>query len=473
MRQLVGRWVAVGLGACVALAGMAAQSEDPLPVSPAGATAWQKLWHPAFRPTLGSRNQIEGVRWLGDRFAIVGGDVQGAVVWWSDDGLEWTRTRPSEATRYGAATSIAGDSSGYVMIGYQWSPRHRARIWHSGDGQTWREPADGLERMAQTHAVVQRGDGSFVVYGSGIGGGCWMAVSTDGGATWASQLPGQWDRGAGGGCSGLVERDEEGLVALVDDGIGVSEDGTGWEQVVSEQEIRTALADAPGPIYRAGLVPLGERRFLVGGYETTSLLWSRDDGLELVGDLVDWTDLKRREMAIGPERAVAVHGGITAPLVSPPADVHTERWKPREPVCRPSRPKIRDMVAMRPAERLECFGRRELTFSAWVPYYEYGGTCPFGAPYDWMVCWDFHVATGPGPGRDFLDFGLAPGVRYAGEAGGRARVTGHFDDPAAAGCPEPGWNGKVPNGWSPMTRAGFVSECRKRFIVTGMRRVGE
>ena len=65
----------------------------------------------------------------------------------------------------------------------------------------------------------------------------------------------------------------------------------------------------------------------------------------------------------------------------------------------------------------------------------------------WMVREDWHVATGPGPGRDFLNFGLAPGARYVGEAGDRVRVTGHFDDPAAASCPEPGWNGKVPNGW--------------------------
>ena len=319
MHRLLGRWVAVGLGTCVALAGIAAHNEDPVPVSPDGPAAWQKLWHPAFRPTLGSRAQIEGVRWLGDRFAVVGGDGQGAVVWWSDDGLEWTRTRPGQATRRGAGTSIAGDESGYVMIGYQWSPRQRARIWYSDDGRVWREPADELERMAQTHAVVQRGDGSFVVYGSGSRGGCWMAVSTDGGATWDSRLPGEWDHGAGSGCPGPVERDDVGLVALVDDGIGVSKDGTGWEQVVSEQEMRAALADAPGRIYRPGLVPLGEGRFLVGGSETTSLLWSRDGGLELVEDRFDWTDLKRRQVAIGPERAIAVQAG-------PPHRWSRRRW---------------------------------------------------------------------------------------------------------------------------------------------------
>ena len=472
MRRLLRRWVAVGLGACVALTGMAAQGEDPAP-NPDGAAAWQKLWHPAFRPTLGSRIQIEGARWLGDRFAVVGADVQGAVVWWSDDGIEWTRTRPAQATRYGAATSIAGDERGYVMIGYQWSPRHRARLWYSDDGQVWHEPADELQRMVQTDAVVQREDGSFVVYGSGSRGGCWMAVSTDGGASWDSRFPGEWDRGAGGGCSGSAEQDGEGLVALVDHGIGVSEDGTGWERVASKQEIRAALADAPGRSYRPVLVPLGEGRFLVWGYENTSLLWSRDDGLELVEDRFDWADLKRREVAIGPERTIAVGTGSTAPLVSPPADVYTERWKRREPACRPNRPKVRDIVAMRPAKRLECFGGRKLTFNAWIPYYEYGGVCPFGEPYMWMVCDDWHVATGPGPGRQFLSFGLSPGARYVGKAGDRVRVTGHFDDPAAAGCPEPGWNGNVPDGWGRQTRAGFVNECRKRFIVTDMRPVRE
>ena len=38
-------------------------------------------------------------------------------------------------------------------------------------------------------------------------------------------------------------------------------------------------------------------------------------------------------------------------------------------------------------------------------------------------------------------------------------------------CPECGWNGKVPQGWQPMTKAGFVEECRRQFIVSEMRRI--
>lgn len=472
MRRWAGHRVAVVVGICIAAAGIAEQAVASPPVGAVSddPPAWQKLWHPAFRPALGSGIDMENARWLGDRFAIVGGDHLGAVVWWSEDGIEWTRSRPSAATTRGSATSIAGDENGYVMIGYQRVPRSRGRIWYSRDGLEWREPEAELPRMAETHAVVQRDDGSFVAYGAGAQGGCWMATSTDGGATWDQDLPGEWNRGAGGGCSGSVERDEEGLVGLVDDGIGVSADGTDWERVVSEDEIRLALADTPQPVHRAGLVPLADGRYLVGGSDATSLLWSRDEGLERIDGLLDWAGQKRgAAMAVGPERAVAVHRDMPAPLVSPAAGAYTERWARREPVCRPGRPKIRDIAAMRPAERLECFGGRELTFRAWIPMFEYGGICPFGAPHSWMICDELYLSTGPGVGRGFLGFALAPGAEHVGSWGDRVRVTGHFDDPAAARCPEPGWDGKVPQGWPRRTRESFVNECRRQLVVTEMR----
>ena len=474
MPRLVRRWVAVVLGSLLVTAGMAAQNLAPASITAASddPPAWQKLWHPKFRPMPGSGTVMEGARWLGDRFAIVGGDHQGAVAWWSEDGIEWTRSRPSAATSRGAATSIAGAENGYVMIGYQFVPRERGRIWYSADGLDWREPETELVRMAETLAVTQRDDGTFVVYGAGAQGGCWIAISTDGGANWETRVRDEWDRGAGGGCSGSVERDDEGLLALVDGGIGVSVDGTGWERVVSGREIRLALADAPEKAHRAGLVPLGDGRYLVGGYDTTSLLWSRDGGLELVDGLVDWTSLKRgAAMAVGPERAIAVRRYITAPQVSPPADVYADRWERREPVCRPRKPKIRDIAAMRPAERLECFGGRDLTFRAWVPWFEYGGVCPFEDPHAWMLCEEYYLATGPGVGGGYVGFGLAPGADLVGSWGDRVRVTGHFDDPAAAQCPEPGWSGKVPDGWERRTRASFVNECRRQFVVTEMRRL--
>jgi hypothetical protein len=476
MGRHVWRLVSVVIGIVMAVEGVAAQSNAPPPVDgeSTAAAAWQKLWHPRFRPAPGSRTVMEGARWLGDRFAIVGGDHRGAVVWWSEDGLEWTRSRPSEAMARGAATSIAGDENGYVMIGYQFVPRERGRIWYSADGLDWREPESELIRMAETLAVTRRDDGTFVAYGAGAQGGCWIGTSTDGGASWDQRVREEWDTGAGGGCSGSVERDSQGLVARLWDGIAVSADGTGWEQVASGADIRLALAGAQDKPHRTGLVPLGDDRFLLGGYDATSLLWSRDEGLELVDGLVDWTSLKRgAAMAFGPERAIAVRPRITAPLVSPPADVYTERWERREPVCRPGKPKIRHIAAMRPVERLECFGGRDLTFRAWIPYFEYGGICQFEDPHAWMLCSEFYLATGPGLGGGYVGFGLAPGAEHVGSWGDRVRVTGHFDDPAAARCPEPGWDGRVPDGWQRRTRASFVNECRRQFVVTKMRVVEE
>ena len=64
--------------------------------------------------------------------------------------------------------------------------------------------------------------------------------------------------------------------------------------------------------------------------------------------------------------------------------------------------------------------------------FEYGGICVFGAPHSWMICDEFYLSTGPGVGRGFLGFALAPGAEHVGSWGDRVRVTGHFDDPAAA-----------------------------------------
>ena len=131
---------------------------------------------------------------------------------------------------------------------------------------------------------------------------------------------------------------------------------------------------------------------------------------------------------------------------------------------------------MRPGERLSCYGGRELTFEAWIPHSEYGGTCPFGSPYDWMLCWNYWLATGPGQSPGYLNYGLHPDARLdkgldPASWGAHVRVTGHFDDPAAAQCPEPGWDGPPLEGWDSQTRADFVDDCRKQFIVTRMRRI--
>ena len=487
MRGLAKRSIVIVLGTCLAAAGVVGQAADPAPVeakpveaTPDEASAWAKVWHPAFRPTLGSRTDMQGAQWLDGRFAVVGGDERGAAVWWSEDGVEWRRTRRSASTDRGLASSIAAGPGGYVMVGIQRTPKPRARIWHSADGLEW-EPAESkLPPGSGVLSVASTEEGTFVAYGD-LGrvrrhNGCWMGTSADGGVTWDLRWEGDWDPGSVDDCVVSVAHDGNSFVGRIDGGISESTDGVSWQGLATWKEIRGTVPQGKGRRHDVGLVPLDDGRFAIGGRGMTTITWSRDDGLALDEDLVDWTDLDRVQLALGPDRAVAVKSGKPAPAVSPPADRYTEPWARREPRCRSRNPQIRHIAAMTERERLECYGGRELTFEAWIPYSEYGGTCPFGAPYAWIRCWNYWLASDLGPSPGFLNFGWAPGARdrrgvNEGSGGAHVRVTGHFDDPAAARCPEPGWDGRPLAGWSIRTKAQFVDDCRKQFIVTRMRRI--
>ena len=480
MRRLTRRAVDIVLGACItaAVAGSAlapsvgAVSDEVL--------VWQKLWHPTFRATLGARIGMEDVQRVGDRFAVVGTDERGAVVWWSDDGIEWTRTRRSTATDHGVATSIAAGPQGYVLGGQQWTPRPRGRIWHSTDGLRWQPATTKLPPNTSVLSVASLVDGTFVVYGDGgrRDQGCWMGTSADGGRTWDYRWEGDWDPGLpdGGGCVTSVVRDEVVLLGKINlRSIGESADGVNWQQLVTADAIRDAWPKGSKRYVDLGLVPLDDGRYLLGGRGKRALVWSREGGLEKIDSPVDLTRRRRFSVALGLDRAVAVRNNLSTPLISPPTDVYTQRWGPREPVCRPRSPRIGHLTAMDKLARLDCYGGRELTFEAWIPHSEYGGICYFGAPHSWMICDDRWLASGPGGTPGYLHYGLAPGVRMPkglDTAGGaHVVVTGHFDDPAAGQCPESGWNGKTPQGWQPMTKADFVEECRRQFIVTEMRRI--
>ena len=483
MRRLIGRSVTIVLGTCLAASAVALPPALAAPAdSESGQTAgWAKLWHRSFKPRMGAHTTFEGVQRVGDRFAIVGGDDRGAVVWWSDDGLEWKRTPSTDATDHGVGVSIAGGPDGYVMAGYQRSPTPRGRIWRSADGREWLPADTTLPRDADTSVVAALPDGTFVAYGySPRHDGCWMGSSADGGATWDLRWRGEWEPVYTEGCIGSLAQDADGLLAIIGGGISESADGVTWRELVPAKEIRAARPKGTRRWIDVGLVPLADGRVILGGKGVRTLVWSREGGLERIDGPVDWSGLRitgmlrTTGMATGPERAVAVKRVMPAPLVSPPADVHTMPWKTHGPVCRPFQPKLEHLATMLPSERLTCHARRELTFEAWIPPMEYGGICEFGAPHSWMICEDYWLATGPGPSPGLVQYALAPDAKVdkgAQRWGKHVRVTGHFDDPAAVGCPEPGWDGRLPAGWRPMTRSDFVEECRQRFVVTKMRTI--
>jgi hypothetical protein len=138
-------------------------------------------------------------------------------------------------------------------------------------------------------------------------------------------------------------------------------------------------------------------------------------------------------------------------------------------------PVVCPVVAPRPAvlagitawARLACHGRSELVLEgSWVN--GAGGIWPWDGAPAWLVPPDVERAISDGDGQFY--FVLAPGVVVpAGlEAqGGNVRITGHFDDPAAATC--------VIRAGEPIVEqpaASVVLFCRERFVVTSVELLG-
>jgi hypothetical protein len=110
------------------------------------------------------------------------------------------------------------------------------------------------------------------------------------------------------------------------------------------------------------------------------------------------------------------------------AEVATDALVPRDPNCPDGSPDIAGISAIWPFERLLCFGSRDLTFGPVTPStVVYGG----GLSDRWLS------ADGNPDFLTGLPYVLPAGVPDIAD-GAWVTVTGHFDDPTAASCGEPG-----------------------------------
>jgi hypothetical protein len=155
-----------------------------------------------------------------------------------------------------------------------------------------------------------------------------------------------------------------------------------------------------------------------------------------------------------------------------------------DPACPVGSLAAADIARLIPAERLVCFGSRELSIEPVVlatgeltPTLPGGcglesglsGPCPTGlgepawltVPTSWFL---YGEGGALGPVRP-VPVWLAPGLAPPSD-GAPLRVSGHFDDPGAQGCR-----------WPPMGSSGLdpaqdlaIQEliCRERFVVTGV-----
>ena len=131
------------------------------------------------------------------------------------------------------------------------------------------------------------------------------------------------------------------------------------------------------------------------------------------------------------------------------------------PSCPPDSGTLTHYYGRQPLEYLACFGGESHTYFGWLPVIsdEPGGAgqCPWDR-LTWLACLaDQDLLVGPEdePGLS-LYVDPASGIDLAALRGSWVSVTGHFDDPAAAGCtfgPNPAY---------------FVLHCRSRFVVASI-----
>jgi hypothetical protein len=140
-----------------------------------------------------------------------------------------------------------------------------------------------------------------------------------------------------------------------------------------------------------------------------------------------------------------------------------------EPACPAAQPSVVDLVYLEPAERLLCFGDRELTLAPAIAATtdSVGAQAPGGEPAwldAWASRWRLYGADGPDGVDPPLTIAISPELGDSIPTGTWLTVRGQFDDPASAGC-----RSKYAD------QSGGLAEwlefqelvCRELFVVTG------
>lgn len=206
---------------------------------------------------------------------------QGAMVWTSDDGVNWAPVPDAEGLgpgllSYGYVNAIASDGSVFVAVGARWDDQMTAHpgVWRSNDGLSWEEVASAAQVDEFPSAIAASANG-FVMGGvaSGTGMSVPVAWSSTDGRSWARV---QVEPGQGGGIVDIAVG-PEGMVGVGDGaqaaGAWWSSDGSAWQAF--EMDV-PAEAQQPAT-WR--VVPAGNGYVAVGwarvgpGAERRALVW--------------------------------------------------------------------------------------------------------------------------------------------------------------------------------------------------------
>jgi hypothetical protein len=361
----------------------------------------------------------------------------------SRDGRHWSVSRPANA---GSIQQVAAMAGGFIASGdvvttlADGSSVGRNAVWLSRDGLAWSEQPQLSRSLGPDTQTWFVGAGRSYAEGSER----WTEVAADGTSSIIEPPP------AGGTLAG----GPAGVLSVVTPAIG-SPCPSGWIRTADDW---VALPAAP-PSTCPARISVDERR-LVPLADGWLVLGQAGEG----GKTFGWL-LRPGSGAVGPGSVGGDPAAAPASAI-PDADAATF---PRPDAC-PARPvELTTILQLGRADRVGCFGGQDLTFRAWIvdPGEGYGGTCPALFP-QWLldcVLPPWLLSADPS-GDQPLHALRAPNAAGALKGVARwVRVTGHFDDPAAATC-----NDGISTGFvdGSIPTASLVRTCRTQFVVTRM-----
>ena len=357
----------------------------------------------------------------------------------SIDGRAWSRA-PARGFPMAGISDLAVAGPRLVAVGV--GEGDVAAAWYSDDdGSSWQAadvPATGPESQLASVAV---GPPGLVAVGS-VAGASDVAIP----AIWTSTDGTAWTiaaSGAGSGALVSVRRGDNGWVAVGSNDIG---GGQGLPDAAQRLGLTAVSGDGRNWTFMA---PEKGAEFSAVAATTGGWLAAGQRG----ADAMLWTSGSPTAQFAGGWPAIA-------PLTCPPASGTID---------------LASLLLIPADKRLACLGRTEVTFRAWVvPQMGRGGTCGGPPALVWLTCTlsvpADQVAANRALSGPTLGVIPRPGAAIPASWGGLlppgtwVQVTGHFDDPAAAGCGAAFSSGFTKGAID--TPAKFVTWCRSQFVTT-------
>jgi hypothetical protein len=243
--------------------------------------SWSRLTGP-----FEASQRIEGLA-VGARGAVAvgtittSGDVDG-MVWFSADGTNWRSVPLGSAGFTGPAEqavhSVTATSGGFVAVGDDGNGERTVAVaWTSADGITWRRQPPSADMAEYPNAESTLGVSARSVAGAGpvvaVGGGYRLQVWTSqAGQTWTREAP-PVDRS--GSDAALVASDGAAVLVRTSGTLWLRRTGGAWSEVGADTTVfpRSTRRSWVGPMIRAG------SRYIASGTDGDArAVWSSANG---------------------------------------------------------------------------------------------------------------------------------------------------------------------------------------------------